>query len=253
MIPLDDDALKTILSGLRADPEGPWRAGWAVAEGETCAAMLLRSSHAVGGVLGVDAADTRCTTVVDRPTLGAILGFRLRSPIIAVTPAVSADVHDIRTPCLVLDGIVDAANVGALVRTAMTLGLRSVVCSANSASPWLRRAVRTSMGTCFHIPCAVVDDVAAWLADQRAEGCRIIGLETAADAVPILGAEPADIIVVGSEGHGLSPSVRRVCDQLVEIPMAMAGVSLNVVQAAAIGCWELLARPAAAASDHPVS
>lgn len=231
-----------VLRNLVANPERPLERGLAITEGLTAVHQLMRSGRLIHGIVGDPTLVPNPTVALSRSELATLLGFDLRSPVIAVAEARDDDAISLAYPMVALDGIHDATNVGAIMRTVAALGIPSVLRDVRSTSPWLRRSVRASMGACFFVRNALVDDLATYLADQRAEGRVVVGLETGSGTISLRECPRPDILVVGNEGHGLRPSVRDVCESLASIPMALGETSLNVVQAAAIGMWELWRR-----------
>jgi tRNA G18 (ribose-2'-O)-methylase SpoU len=149
---------------------------------------------------------------------------------------------------IVLEDLVDHANVGAIFRCAAALGVDAVILSPRCADPLYRRAVKVSMGAVFAIPYARMTGWYEGLDGLRAAGFRLLALTPDQAAVPIGEIAPGErtALLLGTEGDGLSSHWRHVADQAVRIPMhpgAMAaGVdSLNVVAAAAIACHLLAA------------
>lgn len=239
------DTLLSILRDLRHDPERPLREGWAVAEGQTAVQNLITSQRVIGGIVsgGATAVDDKVIDVcLSKSEFDELLGFELRSPVIAVAPASDVELATVRFPVLALDGVNDATNVGAMMRTAAVLGIATVVRCRRSANPYVRRAVRTSMGTCFHVDTAIADDLAAWLTTARDEGRIVVALETGHSSVDVRQSERADVVVAGNEGQGITPDVLNACSAVAQIPMVMDDTSLNVSHAVAIGIWELVAR-----------
>jgi tRNA G18 (ribose-2'-O)-methylase SpoU len=152
-----------------------------------------------------------------------------------------------RTRIIVLEDLVDHANVGAIFRCAAALAGTAVVLSPRCADPLYRRAVKVSMGAVFAIPYARMTDWRAGLAEIRAAGLQLLALTPDQSAQPLDEVPLRDrvALMLGSEGDGLSSRWLDQADQAVCIPMspgAMAlGVdSLNVVAAAAIACHALM-------------
>jgi tRNA G18 (ribose-2'-O)-methylase SpoU len=148
---------------------------------------------------------------------------------------------------IVLEDLVDHANIGAIFRCAAALGVDAVFLSPRCADPLYRRAVKVSMGAVFTIPYARMTGWYDGLAGLRAAGFRLLALTPDRAAAPI-GAAMAGrrtaqriALLLGTEGDGLSSRWLHEADQAVRIPMhpgaLAAGVdSLNVVAAAAIAC-----------------
>ena len=155
---------------------------------------------------------------------------------------------------LVLDSLEDPQNVGTLLRSAEAAGVHGVVFPTRRQAPLSPAAVKASAGAVEHLLLSPVDDLAGALADLHAHGLRIAGSE--ADAP--LTARQTDLrgplaIVVGSEGQGLGPTIRRRCDLFMRIPMRGAIGSLNAAVAGSVLLFEALAQrePDLAAAAPP--
>jgi tRNA G18 (ribose-2'-O)-methylase SpoU len=157
---------------------------------------------------------------------------------------------------VVLEDLVDHANVGAIYRCAAALGVDAVLLAPRCADPLYRRAVKVSMGAVFAIPYARMTDWYDGLAGLRGAGFLVLALTPDEKAVPIGEALGLDgggsgrrvALLLGTEGDGLSSRWLHEADQAVRIPMnpgaRSAGVdSLNVVAAAAIACHMLAENP----------
>jgi 23S rRNA (guanosine2251-2'-O)-methyltransferase len=144
---------------------------------------------------------------------------------------------------LVLDSLEDPQNVGTLLRSAEAAGVHGVVFPLRRQAPLTPAAIKASAGAVEHLLLCPVDDLGGALADLRGQGLRIAGSE--ADAP--LTARQSDLrgplaIVVGSEGQGLGPTVRRRCDLFMRIPMRGAVGSLNAAVAGSILLFEAVAQ-----------
>jgi 23S rRNA (guanosine2251-2'-O)-methyltransferase len=140
---------------------------------------------------------------------------------------------------LVLDSLEDPQNLGTVLRSAEAAGVHGVVFPTERQAPLSPAAVKASAGATEHLLLCPVDDLPGALSDLHVRGVRVVGSE--ADAA--LTTRQADLrgpiaIVVGSEGHGLSPTVRRRCDLMVRIPMRGAVGSLNAAVAGSILLFE---------------
>ncbi|HEX7498082.1 MAG TPA: 23S rRNA (guanosine(2251)-2'-O)-methyltransferase RlmB [Candidatus Limnocylindrales bacterium] len=140
---------------------------------------------------------------------------------------------------LVLDSLEDPQNFGALLRTAEASGVHGVIYPTHRQAPLSAAAVKASAGAVEHLLLVPVDDLAEALTDLHIRGLRVIG----SDADAPLTARQADlrgpvVIVVGSEGQGLGPAVRRRCDTVVRIPMLGHVASLNASVAGSILLYE---------------
>ena len=139
-----------------------------------------------------------------------------------------------------LDGLGNAENLGGLVRNCVAFNTQALIVGETSSSPFLRRAVRSSMGTIFKLPIARVSNLAHALRELGRLGIRCVAAHPRADHRNPPAADFANdcCLVLGSEGYGISAEVLAACDQAVAIPMAQGVDSLNVVNAAAVFLYE---------------
>jgi 23S rRNA (guanosine2251-2'-O)-methyltransferase len=140
---------------------------------------------------------------------------------------------------LVLDSLEDPQNFGSLLRTAEASGVHGVVYPTRRQAPLSAAAIKASAGAVEHLLLVPVDDLAEALADLHVRGLRIVGTDASAQ----LTARESDLrgpvaVVVGSEGQGLGPAVRRRCDTVVRIPMRGHIESLNASVAGSILLYE---------------
>lgn len=150
---------------------------------------------------------------------------------------------------VVLEDIVDHANVGACFRSAAALGWDGVAISPRCADPLYRRAVKVSMGAVFELPWARLDDWGSAIPALRQAGYVVAALALAPGAVELtafserLCQSPQRVaLVLGTEGRGLSDRWLAACDVVVTIPMQRGIDSLNVAAACAVACYELRPR-----------
>jgi 23S rRNA (guanosine2251-2'-O)-methyltransferase len=159
---------------------------------------------------------------------------------------VAASARESGTPPLLvaLDGVTDPRNLGAVVRSAAPFGAHGVLVPQRRSAGMTAAAWRTSAGTAAHLPVARVTNLVRTLKDLAASGLLIVGLD-AGGAMPFdtfpLATGPL-VLVLGSEGRGLSRLVRETCDALVSIPMAEPVESLNASVAAGVMLAEVARR-----------
>ena len=142
---------------------------------------------------------------------------------------------------VVLEDIVDHANVGSVFRCAAALGFDAVLLAPRCADPLYRRAVKVSMGAVFALPYSRMTDWRGGVAALQAAGFRVLALTPDPTATPISRIAPAGrlAMLIGGEGHGLSDRWLGAADEAVRIPMSRGIDSLNVASAAAIACYLL--------------
>jgi len=256
------------------------RQGIFVAEGEKVVRRLLESHFEVVSVLlpekHLDAfrpllearPENFTVYLADKDLLETLIGFSMYQGQLAVgkiPPPSSLDsiLTQIPNPRLLVavDALTNAENLGALVRNCVAFGVHALVVGETSSSPFLRRAVRNSMGTVFRLPVvelggagqnqkAFRDSSAVsshqnttlvqTLLDLRTRGIRCIAAHPHTDKKFLSQADfSCDCcIVFGSEGSGISTSVLDACDDAVAIPMSPTVDSLNVGAAAAVFLYE---------------
>jgi 23S rRNA (guanosine2251-2'-O)-methyltransferase len=145
-----------------------------------------------------------------------------------------------------LDGVTDPRNLGAVVRSVGAFGGHGVVVPERRSAGMTAGAWKTSAGAAARVPVARASNLTRALEDLKAAGCFVVGLDAGGDvALPDLelASEPL-VIVVGSEGKGLSRLVRQTCDAVVSIPMAGLTESLNAGVAAGVALYEVARRRA---------
>ncbi len=136
---------------------------------------------------------------------------------------------------LALDGVQDAGNVGTLLRIADWFGLDRVVCSPDCADLFNQKVINASMGSFVRVRVHTAD-LAAALAGVKAP---VLGCDLTGDSVHALPSLRDAVIVIGSEGRGLSPAVKNCVTRLITIPRMGQAESLNAAVAAAIVCDNL--------------
>lgn len=228
--------------------ESPKVIGVALEAGYEPVALLCEQKHITG-----DAAHIidRCGDIPvytgSRELLATLTGYTLTRGVLCAMrrpPArrleeVCRDARRI----VVVDGVVDTTNIGAIFRSAAALGIDAVLLTPTSCDPLNRRAVRVSMGSVFLVPWTWMDGSLGRLGEL---GFRTAAMALTDDSVPIdhpaLAREPKLAIVMGTEGDGLARQTIAEADYVVRIPMSHGVDSLNVAAAAAVAFWQLRLR-----------
>ena len=184
----------------------------------------------------------------ERTLLGQLTGYTLTRGVLCAMrrPKEKKAEEIIADSCarriVVIDGVVDTTNIGAIFRSAAALGIDAVLLTRNSCDPLNLRAVRVSMGSVFLVPWSWLDTYST---------LHQLGFKTAAMALteksvsiddPALLAEPRLAIIMGTEGDGLPKETIAAADYVVRIPMSHEVDSLNVAAAAAVAFWQLRVR-----------
>jgi 23S rRNA (guanosine2251-2'-O)-methyltransferase len=184
-----------------------------------------------------------------RPELDRMAGNNAHQGVVAVTSAKQYnDLDDVlaakrgqHSLVVVLDGVEDPHNLGAILRTADAAGVDGVVIPERRAAGVTATVTKASAGASEHLPVAKVTNIARTLEELKSNNLWIVGLDER-------GSQPYDsldysmdcAIVLGAEGKGLHDLVRKKCDFLVSIPMLWKVPSLNVSVAAGVVLYEIV-------------
>ncbi len=185
--------------------------------------------------------------IAEKHLLENIVGYNLHQGIMAVARVpgnlqLSEFMPTLRTPhfLVALDNLVNSENIGVIVRNCAAFGIDGIIVGETSSSPYLRRAVRNSMGTVFHMPIIHVEHL----------GESLTGLHQTYQT-EVIAAHPHDeatihntdftgniCIVLGHEGLGVSQTILDICTLRIAIPMENNTDSLNVASASAVFLYE---------------
>lgn len=246
-------------------PDLPGGKGLVIAEGPLVVGRLFASRFPVRALLGFPdkltafraeyaVPDNIPVYEVERETLRQVAGFDMHRGLLAVADRVAepgvAQVTAEARSVLVLEGVGDHENIGAMFRNAAGLGIDAVLFGNGCADPLYRRAVRVSMGHVLRTPYASFGGThTTWqreLDQLREDGFRLVSLTPdpgaahLADALVDAAGRPWDKVALlfGGEGPGLTEHAMRATDIRARIPMDPGTDSLNVATSAAIACYE---------------
>jgi len=145
---------------------------------------------------------------------------------------------------LLLDGITDPGNLGAILRTAECAGVSGIVLPRHRAAHITPTVAKSAAGAVEHLPMALVAGLPAAMKTLKDAGVWTVGLDAGGDRaihdLPV--ADEPVAMVLGAEGPGLSRLVRERCDTIASIPMLGVLDSMNVSAAAAVACFEVARR-----------
>lgn len=211
-------------------------------------AMLCEERHITGDAADIIARYPEIPVYTgSRELLAELTGYTLTRGVLCAmrrpkAPSV-ADIVKEASRVVIIDGVTDTTNIGAIFRSAAALGIDAVLLTRTACDPLNRRAVRVSMGSVFLVPWTWIDDIQD---EMHAEGFTTAAMALTDDSIsiedPVLKGTPKLAIIMGTEGDGLSREVITAADHVVRIPMAHGVDSLNVAAAAAVAFWELRAR-----------
>jgi len=185
--------------------------------------------------------------IAEKTVLEQLTGFSMYQGVLAVgtipsQPSLESVITASTRPLLLLatDALSNAANMGAVVRNGAAFGVQALIVGETCSTPWLRRSVRSSMGTIFDLPVIETASLVLTLRGLRNAGIHIVGAHPTSSGRTLAQVQlNRDVcIVVGSEGDGLGPEVLEACSEHAAIPMQPAVDSLNVTSAAAVFLYE---------------
>lgn len=211
-------------------------------------ALLCEERHITGDAADIIARHPDMPVYTgSRDLLASLTGYTLtRGVLCAMCRPTEPSVSDVLKGArrvVVIDGVTDTTNIGAIFRSAAALGIDAVLLTRTACDPLNRRAVRVSMGSVFLVPWAWVDDIDAQL---HAEGFTTAAMALTENSIALdnnlLKATEKLALIMGTEGDGLSREVITAADYVVRIPMSHGVDSLNVAAAAAVAFWELRSR-----------
>ena len=180
----------------------------------------------------------------ERELLSTLTGYTLtrgvlcamKRPSLPTVAEICREAHRV----VVIHGVVDTTNIGAIFRAAAALGIDGVLLTPDSCDPLNRRAVRVSMGSVFLVPWTWLEGGIETLEQY---GMRTVAMALSDDSIciddPVLQAESRLAIIMGTEGDGLPQTTISSANYVARIPMMHGVDSLNVASAAAIAFWEL--------------
>lgn len=142
---------------------------------------------------------------------------------------------------VVLDGVEDPRNLGAIARTAEAVGAHGLILPQRRSAGVTAVAMKTSAGALAHLPVAQVVNLARAIEQMKAAGCWLVGVDAEGESVyTAIDYRTPLAIVLGHEGEGLRSSTLKACDFRVRVPMQGRVSSLNVSVAAAVVLYEAL-------------
>ena len=242
-------------------PQDHQQQGIFIAEGSKVVLRLLESQHEIISILLTPEWFQQCETLLqqhkssikvlrgEKSLLEKIVGHHLHQGIMALAK-IPQSIDEKEIPqkfsspyfFVVVDGIVSAENMGVIVRNCVAFGVQALIVGETSCDPYLRRSVRNSMGTIFHLPIIYSQNLVTTI-----RYCNSLHIHTIATSLSDKSKEITELdfsknccIIVGNEGYGISKSVLEVCKTQAIIPIQKNVDSLNVGSATAIFLYEVM-------------
>ncbi len=236
------------------------RKGIFVAEGEKVVRRLLETDYTIVSMLLTPAwlpvlerslqerPESIQVFLAEKQKMEQLTGFPFYQGVLAVAkiprlPALGEVLASNPRPYFfaAIDSVLNAQNLGLVVRNCAGLGAQALLVGETSGRPFLRRAVRNSMGSLFWLPVVELTDLVQSLSVLRAHGVKSWAAHPSPSGKRLSQAafDRDCCLVFGSEGYGISSSVLEACDESVAIPMHRGVDSLNVGNATAAFLYEV--------------
>jgi len=135
---------------------------------------------------------------------------------------------------LVCEETSDPGNLGTMIRMADAFDFSAVIITAGTVDPFNEKAIRSSMGSCFHIPVLMYDNINEICIQLKGMGVQLVASHLKGKSLPIAACTFPCAIFIGNEARGLTAECAELCDLLVKIPMPGKAESLNASSAASI-------------------
>lgn len=227
--------------------------GEALAAGEQLRAVHVaadRKKDAVLRALLAQAKERSVPVRFERREFFDRVPYKAHQGVVAIAPPFAyVSLHDVLARrnagaklVVVLDHLTDPHNVGAIIRTAEAAGADGVVLPERRSAGVNATVRKAAAGAAAHIPIARVANIAEAIRAMKKAGIWVAGADAGPDAVDLAKADlrRSVALVIGAEGGGLSPLIKRECDYLVRVPMRGKVASLNASVAAAILIYDAL-------------
>lgn len=221
--------------------------GLFLVEGEISFTALLNTSHLIHAIFleeslvekYVDMIPSQILNgetkylVADRTLMSEVVGYAFHQGVLALAYRPLCILNaDLPLPAIALNAIENAENVGTIIRTAVCLGFSSFIVDSTSCDPFVRRAIRVSMGAVLFSKVVYVHSLTEYLFNLKTErkDLQILSLEQDASSEILCAELPAfDVLVLGNEAGGVAKELISISDRIIEIPMISSSIrSLNV-------------------------
>lgn len=250
-----EDSRVSLYKSLRYTPKSHIDAKVFVAEGEKPVVRLLKSNLRIHSIFAMKEFFENYKELISskgieeknlffssKELMEKIVGFRLHSGIMAIGyQPDDVEIDKLSETVVGLNCINNSENVGLIVRNCRAFGVDSLLVDERSTSPFLRRAVRVSMGNVFEMSVRHSKNFVSELKMLKELGFTIVGAEVYKESIKLWEYKfPKKVVVLfGNEANGLDSNVIVLCDDIVQIPISSTVDSLNVGVSAGIVLYEL--------------
>jgi tRNA G18 (ribose-2'-O)-methylase SpoU len=221
-----------------------------VAEGEKIILQLFKSNLEIVSVFAIEEFYKKNNSLINRISIpqeklffankslmNSIVGYKHHSGVMALAKQpVPSKLNEMTYRIVVLNGIINSENVGAIIRNCAAFGVDSIIVDKQTSSPYLRRAVRVSMGAVLSMKIYFSENLSDDLMKLKKTSYTIISAEITDKSVTITALEIPEkcAIVFGSEGRGINSEILDLSDIIVHIPITDKVNSINVASTSAV-------------------
>jgi len=156
-------------------------------------------------------------TLVSNKELERMSSLKTPNKVLALAKIPNSSLPFENHTMLLLDGIKDPGNLGTIIRTAKWFGVQDIVCINDCVDAYDRKVVQSTMGALFHVNLVYTDETTI-LSQAKQNNYRLAGTDMGGESVFSSKLGEKTLLVIGSESHGMSESVRTACDKLLAIP-----------------------------------
>lgn len=186
--------------------------------------------------------DPHSLFVSTKKIIEQVIGYKLHHGIMAKAERPrDINLNKLDQQIIVLNGVTSPENIGAIVRSAAAFGINSIITDSKSASPYLRRAIRVSMGNVFYTKHFKSLNLYDDLKQLENLGYTILGTANEEDSISLaeFNFPKKCALIIGSEGWGMDATIRNTCSQTIKIPIKEEVAHLNAAMAASIFFYHL--------------
>lgn len=187
----------------------------------------------------------RCENVytAKRKLMEQIVGHTLHHGVMALAKRPSNKTLDeLPLPCVVLNGLASAENVGAIMRNCAAFGVKSLLVDSRSCSPYIRRAIRVSMGNVFKLAIRTTDNLPLDLKSLQDRGVPVIATANVHGAIDIdsyMKKSEDYALIIGNEGYGIDQDILDQSTSVLRIPIDDETAAINAACASAVFLYKL--------------
>jgi tRNA G18 (ribose-2'-O)-methylase SpoU len=176
--------------------------------------------------------------IISKEEVSNIIGYKYHRGVIGLAkkPAFKS-IESLEGNIFLLNGVVNAENVGSICRSLAAFNVKNLIIDEKSCHPFIRRAIRVSMGNVFNLNIVKVDDVFKSIKSLKDSGFNIYAADYREHAISIKEISPESnksVIIIGSEGHGINPDIYPKCDEIIKIDVDPEVEYLNAAVATSV-------------------